>query len=635
MAVAGSLTYDTKIDKDGFEKGLKSLKNSSINSAKAVGTATLKIAGIVSSAMLGAVAVIATESVKARGELEQQVGGIETLFKENADLVIKNANQAYKTAGMSASEYMKNVTSFSASLLQSLSNDTKKASEVADMAMVDMSDNANKMGTSMEDIKNAYQGFAKQNYTMLDNLKLGYGGTKTEMERLLADAEKISGIHYDISNLSDVYNAIHVIQGELGITGTTAKEATETLQGSIASLKASWLNFLDGSGNLGQVVESANIAVKNIMRILSEAMPEIISSISEAMPQLLELGGQILNQILQGIITGLPSIITTSFQIIDQLVQGIMTMLPQLIPVAVQIIQTLSETIFNLLPQILETALQIIPQLILGISQTIPNLIPSATSCILTLIETFLDNIDGFIDTAIQLIMALADGLIAAIPILIDKAPIIIQKLFDAFVRNYPKMVKAGGQLIGKLASGLVGSLFHLWGAMPQIISVLVSGLMNGLGQIAQCGRYFVEGLWNGIAGMSDWVKGKVKGFADSIIANLKSSLGIHSPSKKARDLVGRFIPQGVAVGIEADTDSALRAIDNMNNDILSEMNKAVAFETGSINAKASVKSNNSMLNVIQASISLDGSVEIDGQKAGKLMTPYITKTLRTGGATC
>ncbi|MFR1786494.1 MAG: phage tail protein, partial [Ruthenibacterium lactatiformans] len=251
--------------------------------------------GIIATAAIGkALSATITEGAA----LQQSIGGIETLFKESADKVKQNAAEAYRTAGMSANEYMELTTSFSASLLQSMAGDTAKAADIADMAMQDMSDNANKMGTSMEDIKNAYQGFAKQNYTMLDNLKLGYGGTKTEMQRLLADAQKITGVKYDINNLSDVYSAIHVIQGELDITGTTAKEAASTISGSFASMKAAFKNVL-GQLALGQNVGPAlqalaqtvttflvgNLlpAVWNILRALPSAL---VTFIQTAMPQL-------------------------------------------------------------------------------------------------------------------------------------------------------------------------------------------------------------------------------------------------------------------------------------------------------------------------------------------------------------
>lgn len=266
---------------------------------------------------------VVTASVKARGEIEQSLGGVETLFKENADMVIENAQKAYKTAGISANEYMQGVTSFSASLLQSLAGDTEKAAKVADMAFIDMADNANKFGTSMESIQTAYQGFAKQNYTMLDNLKLGYGGTKSEMERLLKDAKKLTGVKYDINNLSDVYNAIHAIQEQLGVTGTTAKEASETLSGSIASAKAAWENFLSGQGNMGDVVETARTAFDNIKRIVEEALPDIMDNIRDWLPEILQLVGDILSMVGQALIDNLPMILDTLGYILDSLITAI------------------------------------------------------------------------------------------------------------------------------------------------------------------------------------------------------------------------------------------------------------------------------------------------------------------------
>lgn len=246
------------------------------------------------------------DSLKAYADYEQFVGGVETLFKGSADVVEKYAANAYKTAGLSANEYMETVTSFSASLLQSLGGDTEQAAKVADMAITDMSDNANKMGTSMQSIQNAYQGFAKQNYTMLDNLKLGYGGTKTEMERLLKDAEALTGIHYDISNLSDVYEAIHVIQTELGITGTTALEASTTILGAFNMVKASWQNVLvamadpnaDLSAVFGDMVSSISTLLKNAIPVIGEIATQLIIQLPDAVielaPVLLEAVGQML-----------------------------------------------------------------------------------------------------------------------------------------------------------------------------------------------------------------------------------------------------------------------------------------------------------------------------------------------------
>ena len=299
MAVAGKLTYDTDIDKKGFEKGIKKLENVSKEAFKGIALATATVTA--------SVTAIGTAAVKSYADLEQNIGGIETLFKDSADIVKKYANEAYKTAGLSANEYMSTATSFSASLLQSLKGDTKKASEYTNRAIIDMSDNANKMGTSMESLQFAYQGFAKQNYTMLDNLKLGYGGTKTEMERLIKDSSKMKDIQKELNvtvkdgdlSFGNIVNAISVMQKKLEITGTTAKEAEATISGSISSLKAAWDNFLNGSGNFDQVVESAKIAFKNITKAAGQLLPRIIKEIGKSLDEALKKAGFIMitNQI--------------------------------------------------------------------------------------------------------------------------------------------------------------------------------------------------------------------------------------------------------------------------------------------------------------------------------------------------
>lgn len=253
------------------------------------------------------------KAMEAYGEYEQLVGGVDTLFKNSSKEVQKYAANAYKTAGLSANEYMATVTSFSASLLQSLDNDTVKAAKAADTAITDMADNANKMGTSMEMIQNAYQGFAKQNYTMLDNLKLGYGGTKTEMERLLKDAEKLTGIKYDIKNLSDVYEAIHVIQTELGITGTTAKEASTTMQGSASSMKSAWENLLAGmadeNADLGdlskKLVDSVITYLKNVIPKVAQILKQIVSTVKQTLPKIIDEFMPLLEEIFPGITEGI------------------------------------------------------------------------------------------------------------------------------------------------------------------------------------------------------------------------------------------------------------------------------------------------------------------------------------------
>ena len=636
----GSVIIDTQLDDSGAKKGLGSL-NSTLGKIGSGITSAFKIGATAIAGVSAAFTGLVVASVNARGELEQQIGGIETLFTNElgsaSETVIKNANNAYKTAGMSAIEYMSTATSFSASLLQSLGNDTKKAAEVTDMAIIDMSDNANKMGTSMELIQNAYQGFAKQNYTMLDNLKLGYGGTKEEMERLLADAQKITGVKYDISNLSDVYNAIHVIQGELGITGTTAKEASETLQGSFSSMKGAWSNFLSGSGSLNQVVSTVKDVVKNVIRIVNEAIPDIMNGITEAFPELLELGGEILQEFAKGITTNLPQLMTTAGQVLNGLVQGIITYLPQLFPVAIQIIQQLITGLITYLPQIIQMGMTLITQLIMGISQMLPTLIPQALNCIITIVEGLLNNIDLLIDAGIQLIIGLAEGLINAIPNLIEKIPTIIEKIIEAIIENLPKIISMGIRLIVELGAGLIAAIPQLIGMIPQIIKAIIDAFKDT--DWGAVGKDLLNGLLEGFSNAGNIIWEAIKKVGNSMIDGIKSFFGIHSPSRVFAEL-GEYLPQGFAVGIDADASQAVDSIDEMNKDVINSMNldglyekmqNAVNFAksrmTDALNT--SVTSNR----IVYANITINpADVYMDSTKVGRMVTPTVSRTIKAGG---
>ena len=620
----GSVTINTELDNSGVKKGLGTL-NSTLGK---VGSGIKSAFTVGATAITGAAAAftgLVVASVNARGELEQQIGGIETLFTNElgsaSDTVIKNANNAYKTAGMSAIDYMSTATSFSASLLQSLGNDTAKAAEVTDMAITDMADNANKMGTSIESIQWAYQGFAKQNYTMLDNLKLGYGGTKEEMERLLADAQKLTGVKYDISNLSDVYEAIHVIQGELGITGTTAAEASDTLQGSFSSMQAAWNNFLSGSGDLSQVVDTASDVVKNIVRIAGEAVPSIIENIGESLPELLDLGSQIINQLIEGIITYLPTLLESGSQISSNIIQGILTILPQLIPVVLQIITQLVTAFLTYLPQIIQVGIQVISQLIIGIAQTLPQLIPQIINCILLIVTTLLDNIDFLIDAGIQLIFGLIDGIIEAIPILIDKFPEIIQKILQAIINNLPKILSMGIKLLGKLGEGIVKAIPSLIKNIPKVITAVVNEFKKLPSKLGELGKSILEGLWNGIKNVKNWLVEKIKGLGDVLIDAIKSVLGIHSPSTVFRDEVGKNMALGIGEGFDKNIASVYK-----------KMRAAVDFETQKLSSNLSATSVNNK--ILTANITLKSSdIYMDSTKVGRAVTPTVSKTLKQGGA--
>ena len=620
----GSVTIEFNGDTTNLDKDINGISGKVQSGLGKLGSIAGTAMKGVSAAIGGAATALAglgTASVSSYADLEQNVGGIETLFKGSADKVIKNAENAYKTAGMSANQYMETVTGFSASLLQSLGGDTDKAADVADMALTDMADNANKMGTSMESIQYAYQGFAKQNYTMLDNLKLGYGGTKEEMERLLSDAQKITGVKYDISNLNDVYQAIHVIQGQLGITGTTAKEAASTISGSVSSMKSAFDNFLNGSGTMDQLVETGITAIQNIVNAVGQLLPQLMQSLSDATPQIIAGINQIFPQILNLIVTNAPTLLSTIGQVLMALVQSLLTYMPQLLTVAMQLIQSFITGLITMLPQIIQMGIQLITQLIVGIAQMLPQLIPQAVNAIITIVNGLLDNIDMLVDAAIQLILGLADGLINALPLLIEKAPEIIMKLATALIQNLPKILQVGVQLIGKLIEG-VGSVIGKLGQMAgNIIQTIWNGLQSLPGKMLEVGKNLIQGIWNGITNALGWLWGKISGFCGQIVDKIKGFFGIHSPSKVFNKEIGKFLALGLGEGFD----------DNIGK-VYKQMQSAVDFETQKLSANLSTTATNNKL--FTANILMKPSdIYLDSTKVGRAVTPAVTKTLRGAGA--
>lgn len=373
-------------------------KISSLSSKLGSGLATAAKVGAAAVAAAGtAIVAIGKQAVEQYAEYEQLVGGVETLFKQSSDVVQQYAANAYKTAGMSANEYMETVTSFSASLLQSLGGDTEAASKYADMAITDMSDNANKMGTSMESIQNAYQGFAKQNYTMLDNLKLGYGGTKEEMQRLLDDAEKLSGVEYDISSYADIVDAIHVVQTEMGITGTTAKEASETISGSTAAMKSAWKNLLvgmaDDNADFGQLVnnlvDSAVTVGENIIPRVEQTIqglatfissasdtiiPLVVDTIVNNLPMIVSAGVDLVVSLAGALIDAMPELLKAVPQIILAIVNGFKSLMPQIIDIGKSIVTAIGDGIKNLASDAFTWGKDLIDNFIGGIKEKIQNL---------------------------------------------------------------------------------------------------------------------------------------------------------------------------------------------------------------------------------------------------------------------
>ncbi len=590
-----------------------------VGGLKKIGSATLEIG----KAFLD----VGKQALDSYANYEQLVGGVETLFKDSANIVEDYANNAYKNAGLSANDYMETVTSFSASLLQSLNNDTAKSAEVADMAITDMSDNANKMGTDMSMIQNAYQGFAKQNYTMLDNLKLGYGGTKSEMERLLADAEKISGIKYDISSFADITQAIHVMQEEMGITGTTAKEAGTTIEGSVNSMKSAWQNlltdFANGGKNMGSLIENLMTTIfgdgtETNLGVFGNVLPviqNIVSSFADVIPN-----------IVDKLMEHLPYLLDAASEIIMSLVYGITENIPALMPVISDLFGNILQYIIESLPIIINSGVQIILALVQGIGESLPTLIPALVDVVVLIVETLIDNIDLIIDAGIQLILGLADGLIEALPRLIDKVPEIIEKLFDAFIRNFPKIVEAGGQLIGKLIVGIIGSLGTLYSRVPEIIHTVVKGISSGYQTIKNAGLNLVAGIWEGISGSLGWIKNKIKGWVGNVTKFIKNLFGIHSPSKLFKDEIGTNLALGIGEGF---TDTMTDVQQEMADAIPTKFDTTINSKIGN-NSYQNVANSGSFDNMVIAfkTALKDVKVIMDEKEMGTFVTNAVEEVV-------
>lgn len=498
----------------GFSKIAKDIKSI----AKTVVIPVTVAATVGTTAILGG-------AISQGAQLEQSIGGVETLFKDSASVVKANADAAYRTAGLSANAYMEQVTSFSASLLSSLSGNTAKAAATADMAMVDMADNANKFGTSMESIQNAYQGFAKQNYTMLDNLKLGYGGTKEEMARLLQDAQKLTGVQYDINNLSDVYNAIHAIQKDLGVTGTTAKEASETFSGSFASMKAAAQNVLgnlaiggDVTGSMKDLVESAstflfNNAIPMIGSVLSALPGAIKTGIKTAAPKIKAAAGGIVKSLKDGMIGALPSevgeVVNSFFSSLGGLGNGFAAMKPQL--------EKFGTTVMGTVQKVAAAAMPAIASIITTVQSVIPSILP--------VLETVVTTIGNVIAAASPVIAGLVQGIGTAVSAL---APV-FQVIFDSIGQKVGSVLEFVGSkmgwiqnIIGTAAPTVAGILTTAWGVISPVMDLSISvfkllfnvvqTVFNGIASVVSSVwskvKPIVEGVGNGLS----WVANKVKG---------------------------------------------------------------------------------------------------------------------------
>ena len=616
----GTLRFDTSIDNNGFKSGIGNLGKLADAGLKAV-----KGLAIASTAAVTAGTVALTKLTKAAvsgyADYEQLTGGVETLFgaggksieeyaqsvgksvesaKSDYDklnsaqsTVLANANNAYKTAGMSANKYMETVTSFSASLISSLGGDTAAAAAKADMAITDMADNVNKMGSNSEDIENAYKGFAKQNYTMLDNLKLGYGGTKEEMQRLLSDAEKFSGVKYDISSYSDVVDAIHVVQTEIGITGTTAKEASSTIQGSMAAMGAAWENFTTGMADpksnfdtlLNNLIDSVMTFADNIIPRIAATIPRLVSGISEVISKLAKYIPGELKVLIPAVMDGIknitsaiteiaPELMSIISNLIPELISDIITIIPQFAEIGISLIYTIISGLTENLPQIADCIVEMINSIseLLGNEDSVSKMIEGAgtlfngiIAAIPPIIEALINALPNIISAAVQILsegvpyiidgsIKLLMGIVYALPEIIkaltDSIPTLITGISDLLINGLPQIIDGAIQLLMGIVEALPTIIDALVDALPEIISTIITTLISGQGEVIECGIKLLGALIEAIpticidiiSSIPDIISAILNGLANGAPSILNEVSSIWEAIKDVFSDVGSFL---------------------------------------------------------------------------------------------
>lgn len=569
--------------------GLKTAADIGVKAITAASTAIVGLTGL---------------AIKNYAEYEQLVGGVETLFKESADIVKGYAADAYKTSGMSANDYMKNATAFSASLISSLGGDTAKAAEYANTAMVSMSDNANKMGTDIESIVATYQSLSRGNMAMLDNLKLGYGGTKAELQRLIKDAasytdvQKEMGLTVDESSMSfdNIVNAIAVVQGHLGIAGATALEASTTIEGSVLSMRAAWNNLVTGVADdnadfdklIDDFVKTTNTAAKNLLprfekalkgvgKLISKLFPTIMDRIpqiiTKTLPEVLTAAGNIAMTLINGIIKNLPLIINTAINIVLKFANGITGALPKLVPAIVGVVLKIVDTITkpSTLSRLLEASLAIIIALANGLIKSLPKLLAMAPKIVANLVASIITAAPKLLTAAAKLIATIVKGIGNAIGSIFTSGKNIANKLIKGINNKISSVINAGKNFATKFADGVGNKTSNAVTKAKTLGSKALNAIRSGVKNVASIGRNLVSGLWQGVSDKIGWVTQKMASFGKRVVNSLKNFFGIHSPSTVMRDEIGRFLAEGVAVGfmendpmaeIETSLNNGIRKID-------------------------------------------------------------------------
>lgn len=606
------------------------------------------------SAASAGIGAIVKSSASAYADYEQNIGGIETLFKDNADTIVKYASEAYKTAGISANDYMQNVTSFSASLLQGLGGDTAQAAEIANEAMVDMSDNANKMGTDISSIQNAYQGFAKQNYTMLDNLKLGYGGTQSEMARLindsgvLGDSIKVNEKTVNSVSFDKMIEAIHKVQTDLDITGTTSKEAATTVSGSLGSVKAAWANLMAGMGDknadlknlIKEMVSTVKIFAKNIMPVIKQALSGVTTLISELapdiaaelpqlvsdlLPQLIEAGTQIFQALVKGISDNISTITQAAITAITTIATALIQNTGPLVQALATIITTIAQALPTILPDLTEAIKQQMPLILQAILDSLPAIIECATQIIVTIAETLANNINLIVDGAVKIIdtlaMSLSDSDTAKK--LTEAAFKIVFTLTKEIVKNLPDILASGiliaVEIVKGIAQGMVDFFAPVSDALSDKLLDLTDWFSRKWNDFKEWGSDMIQAFIDGIKEKWQSLKDTVCDVASSV----KDFLGFSEPDKGPLSNFHTFAPDMMdlfAKGIADNEDTITMQFNRslqplMDTDIIPPSFSALPEKSVNNSGNDTMNKIIALLETYFPQLAQQGNIYLDGDK--------------------
>lgn len=492
-------------------------------------------------------------AIDSYADYEQLAGGVETLFGQSAKVIQDYADAAYQTAGMSANEYMDTVTSFSASLLQGLGGDTAAAAEVANQAVVDMSDNANKMGTDISMIQNAYQGFAKQNYTMLDNLKLGYGGTQAEMARLINDsgvlgdtmevtAETVNQVSFD-----KIIEAIHTVQENMGIAGTTSKEASTTIQGSLSSVSGAWSNLLtafaadgwDVGVYVDHLAQTIITAGQNIIPRIQALLPNIADGITNLVNSLLPYVSSAINTLLPSLIDGATSLLNAFTSVFPSILTTAVNAIPQLVDAAASIVSNLVGALVNAAPALLSAGYDLLMQLVDGVVNGLPDMIARLPMVITTILDFITAHLPEILQKGVELLNNLVNGILQAIPTLVASLPQIIISFTSFIAQNLPTIIQSGFDIIVNLITGIMNAIPDLVASVPALIDALVQGFANIVDTIMGIGASIVQGIMDGIAAAWNGLVSWFNGLWDSLFGNRSVNVNVNSSSSSGSHRAG------------------------------------------------------------------------------------------------